>query len=102
MTCYIIDEDNKLGLGDDVEIGVEVNYTANSASGPSWNEWSGGDPGSSASLDIHGWSVDSITVGKTLVDYDTLPEETKKKIVDFIDSSFDVIEAQIWASVSDG
>jgi hypothetical protein len=101
MTCYILDENNQLGFGDDaVEIGVDVDYTASAASGPSWSEWSGGDPGSPASLDIHRWSVDSIVVGKNPVDYDTLPEVMKKKITSLVEDNFDCIEDQIWESLT--
>jgi hypothetical protein len=101
MTCYILDENNQLGLGDDaVEIGVDVDYTVSAASGPSWSEWSGGDPGSPASLDIQGWSVDSVVVGKTPVDYKTLPEVIQKKITALVEDNFDNIEDQIWDSLS--
>lgn len=105
MPCNVTlhDEENQIGFGEDalVEIEISVDYAVESASPPSWNEWSGGDPGSSGGVEVTGWSVESITVEDKPVDYKSLSEEMKKKIDSWIDNQDDDMVDQVENYVRD-
>lgn len=77
--CTFYDEHDVLQLGEP-EIEVEVHC------GPSWSEWSGGDPGHPASIEVDGWHIESITpITKDSVKFGHLDPNKQKEVYDWVE-----------------
>ena len=83
-TCTFYAEDDVLQLGDSA-IEVEVYYTVDLGCGPSWSEWSGGDPGYPASIEVDGWNVAKIR-SNTDIDFNQLDENKKNEVACWIET----------------
>jgi hypothetical protein len=82
------DENDELEMGF-AEIGFNIDFTPHSGCGPSWSEWSGGDPGYESYIEIDGFSVVSVSNDNGTVKFADLDEDSKKKIEDWVGSKID-------------
>lgn len=86
MICTFYDEHDVLQLGE-CEIEVEVHYHVDSGCEPSWNEWSGGDPGHPASVEVDGWHVKNISPTSTYsaIKFEYLDPNKQKEVYDWVE-----------------
>jgi hypothetical protein len=95
-TIHLIDENNELGFGEEfhVEFEVEVSYTVEPYIPSSWDS-----PAEGGGIEINGYDFDmSVTpvensdknkLLESFCNYDTMSEEKKKEINDWISDNLD-------------
>lgn len=96
------DENNELGMNF-ANIEANIHFTPHHGCGPSWSEWSGGDPGYDPYIEVDSFAVVSIKPeGQKEVRFENLEEEIKKKIADWVDCKIDdkFVEG-LWEYVDD-
>lgn len=90
------DENDELGMGF-AEVVFDIDFTPHAGCGPSWSEWSGGDPGYDAYIEIDGFSVVRLNTENGTVEFADLDEDSKKRVSDWLDSKMDEkFERTLW------
>jgi hypothetical protein len=82
------DEENELDMGF-AEVEFDIDFTPHAGCGPSWSEWSGGDPGYSPYITVDGFSVVCVHAENGTVKFADLDEDSKKKVEDWVGSKID-------------